>query len=157
VILILTAYKRFQVHDYGDFQSWIIETVYRDGMFYIFVSVRVLLCSWSCKASAVTNVGAVFPVRVYVSNCSDADEVQFTDYLCLIRTSSVVLWLLTSWSRNTASDYSLSFMACERLGFYFAFEVATTVSTRHPWWCYPLWTIFKCADDGDEKWSLRLS
>jgi hypothetical protein len=33
VILILTAYKRFR--DYGNFQSSIIETVYRDGMFYM--------------------------------------------------------------------------------------------------------------------------
>jgi hypothetical protein len=34
VILFLTAYKR--LHDYGDFQSSIVKTVYSDGMFYIF-------------------------------------------------------------------------------------------------------------------------
>ncbi|KAJ8584975.1 hypothetical protein M405DRAFT_825832, partial [Rhizopogon salebrosus TDB-379] len=52
VILFLTAYKRF--HDYGDFQSSIVKTVYGDGMFYIFGVIAI----------TVTNVivGGAFPV-----------------------------------------------------------------------------------------------
>jgi len=52
VILFLTAYKRF--HDYGDFQSSIVKTVYNDGMLYIF----------GVMAITVTNViiGGAFPI-----------------------------------------------------------------------------------------------
>ncbi|KAG1837581.1 hypothetical protein DFJ58DRAFT_815530 [Suillus subalutaceus] len=75
VMLILTVYKRF--HDYKDFRSEIIVTLYHDGIFYMLCILAVTLANVICEGALPSAYSNMFDTLQVVSHSVLASRILF--------------------------------------------------------------------------------
>ncbi|KAG1803987.1 uncharacterized protein BJ212DRAFT_952442 [Suillus subaureus] len=75
VMLILTVYKWF--HDYKDFQSEIIVTLYHDGIFYMLCILAVTLANVICEGALPSAYSNLFDTLQVVSHSVLASRILF--------------------------------------------------------------------------------